>query len=527
MNINRLFIYIFLIGSLASCTMSDFADNYTDPSKLSETTVGKQFTGMIHSNRLYVLPGYRDYFVVKRITSNRYTQATGWVNIENQYVPGSAAVNDIWDAYYNFMAQYRELEKVYNGLTEQEQEDNRLFMIAANTYFYGQTQQMVDLHGDIPWTEAGMLSQNGGDYTKSYAGYDKASDIYTKMLDDLAGFADELRGLEINQAVEADFNTQDLINRGDVELWLKYINSLRLRMLTRVSGTSEFAARATAEIAEILSNPSDYPVVTDNDDNILFRIHTLGTLMGATQFQDGLESWDGNLAGEAILSHMVDNQDPRLTYVFEPGEEANGEYMGLDPLLNPTAQNDLVLSQTLSIYNRSTFSRNQYFPGVIMTASEVHLMAAEHYLKEGQSSMAKMHYEEAIKQSISFYEYLRSISNNTEAAAPVVPTDAAIASYLTMDAVSWDAAASADEQLKLIAEQKWLHFNIVQPTESWHELRRLDKVELEFWVDNSNQQSTPPSRWMYPGSEQTYNTENYAKVQSDDKLSNQIFWDVN
>jgi len=527
MNINRLFIYILLMGSLVSCTISDFEDNYTDPSKLSETTVGKQFSGMIYSQRTYELPSYWDYFVVKRITTNRFSQAVGWVNGENQYVPGSAAVNDRWNSFYNFLAQYRELQKVYEELPDVAKEDNRVFMIAAAVYFYDHTQQVVDLHGDIPWSEAGMISTNGGDYTKSYPAYDKADEIYKKMLDDLAAFADELRELDIKAAIQLDFNTQDLINRGDIDLWLKYINSLRLRMLTRVSGSSEFGARAKSEINAILSNPADYPVVMDNDNNILFNIHTLGTLMDANSFQSGLEDWDGNLAGKRILDHMVDNQDPRLTYVFEPGLESGGEYLGLDPLMNSTEQNALVLTQTLSIYNRSTISRNQYFPGIIITAAEVHYLAAEYYLKENQDAMAKMHYEEAIKQSIGFYEYLRSISNNSDSDNPVVPTEGAISDYLATSAVSWDAATSADDKLELIAEQKWLHFNVVQPNENWHELRRLKKLDLEFWVDNSNQQSLPPSRWMYPGSEQTYNMENYAKVQESDRLTNKIFWDVN
>lgn len=530
MNINRLIIYIVLIGLSASCTTSDFEENYTDPSKLAETTVGKQFTGMIMSNRGFVLPDYTNYFVVRRITSNPYTQATGWVNVENQYVPGSAAVQDRWNSYYNFLAQYREIQKVYDGLSDQEKIENRVFMIAAATYFYDQTQQIIDFYGDIPWSEAGMLSTNGGNYQESYPAYDKAEDIYTTMLDDLAGFADEMGDLAINQATVTLFKTQDLINRGDIDMWLRYINSLRLRMLIRVSGTSEFSARAKSEIGSILSNSGSYPIVDSNDSNILFQIYSLGTLMAAKGFQDGLESWDGNIAGKRILDHMVENKDPRLTYVFEKNpnpEEEIEEYLGLDPMLNPTEQNALVLSQTLSIYNRSTLSRNQYFPGVIMTAAEVHLLAAEYYLKEGQDAMAKSHYEESIKQSVGFYEYLRSISNNSESPAPVEPTDTSINEYLSMGEVAWDSASGMEEKLTLIAEQKWLHFNVVQSHESWTEIRRLDKIDFEFWVDNSNQQNLPPSRWMYPGSEQSYNMENYAVVQPEDKLTNTIFWDVN
>lgn len=526
MKIKSLYLYVLLAAGLASCTESQFEDAYTDPSKLAETTVGKQFSGMIYSNREFVLPSYWNYFVIHRITSNRYNQAVGWVNAENQYVPGSAAITDRWNAYYNVLGQYREIQKVYNSLSEDQKADQRIYMITGATFFYDYTQQVIDLHGDIPWTAAGMLSTNGGDYTKSYASYDNAEDIYTNMLDDLADFADELNTIEIEPAVLTEFKTQDLINKGNIGKWKAYVNSLRLRMLTRVSGSSALGARATTEINEILSNPATYPVVTDNANNIQWEVFSLGTILPANTFQSGLEDWNGNIASKAIIDHMLGNEDPRLPYVFEPGLEADGEYLGLDPLMNGTDQTELVATNTLSIYNRSTISRNQYFPGVIITASEVHFLAAEYYLKNNQAAMAKTHYEKAIRQSLAFYQYLRSISNNNETPAPAAPSDADVTAYLQKGAVSWDAAASAEAKMKLIAEQKWLHFNVVQPVENWAELRRLDLVELTFWTDQSNQQSQPPYRWIYPGSEQTYNLENYAVVQGEDKLTNKIFWDV-
>ncbi len=525
MKFKSLYIGAILAASFASCTVEDFEDNYTDPSKLAETTVGKQFSGMFYTNRSYVLPSYDDYFVNHRINSNRFTQATGWVNGENQYVPGSSANNNVWNNYYQTLAQYREIEKVYAGLSEAAAADQRIYMIAAKAFIYDKTQKMIDIYGDIPFTEAGMLSQNGGDYNSSYAAYDDAETLYTMMLDELADLADELNTITVSSGVQVEFKTQDLINSGDLVLWKKYINSLRLRMLSRVSGASAFSARATSEIGEILSNPSSYPVVTSNADNIKWDIYSLGTLLSATSFQSGLEDWSGNLAGKAIVDHMVGNDDPRLTYVFEPGTEAGaGEFMGLDPLMNASAQNELVNSNTLTIYSRSTISRNQYFPGLLITAPEVHFFAAEYYLKSGQDAMAKSSYEAAVKASVELYQYLRSVSNNGDSPAVVVPTAADVEAYLAKDAVSWSAATSSDAKLKLIAEQKWLHFNVINPNENWSELRRLDLVDLEFWADQSNQQSLPPYRWIYPGSEATYNTQNYAAVQAEDVLTNKLFW---
>ncbi|WP_375583298.1 SusD/RagB family nutrient-binding outer membrane lipoprotein [Cyclobacterium xiamenense] len=513
-----------LIG-LAGCQYSEFEENYTDPSKVSETSVEKQFTGFMIANRTYVLPSYWNYFVVLRITLNRYTQAVGWANEENQYVPGSAAINDRWNNYYQFLAQYRELEKVYAELTDVQKQNNRVFMIAAATYLYDHTQKIVDLHGAIPFSEAGMLSTNGGDFGKSYPGYDEPQAIYTKMLDDLAGFADELRTMTINPGILTGFQTQDLINRGDIDMWLKYINSLRLRMLTRVSGTSEFSSRATAEINAILSNPTNYPIVSSNADNITFRKHELGTLIGANDFQTGLEDWNGNIAGKVILEHMLTNGDPRLSYVFEPGEAAEGEYIGLDPFLSSSEQTELIGSNTVAIYNRSTLSRNQYFPGMLINSSQVHFMAAEHYLKAGQDAQAKAHYETGIRESVHYYDMLRGMSNNNVSPEPTAPTDAAIDAYLADADISWDGAADMNEKMERIAQQRWLHFNVVQPNENWAEMRRVDEFELEFWEDSSNPQSLPPNRWIYPGSEATYNLENYQRVQANDNLTTPLFWD--
>lgn len=194
--------------------------------------------------------------------------------------------------------------------------------------------------------------------------------------------------------------------------------------------------------------------------------------------------------------------------------------------MNQSEQAELIRGNTLTVYNRSTLSRNQFFPGVIINSAQVHFMASEYFLKKNQDAKAKDHYETGIKESIGYYQFLRSLSNDNSAGAPVVPTTASINAYLAKPQVSWSAAAGTEGKMKLIAEQKWLHFNVIQPNENWAELRRTDAVNLTFLEDQSNQQKLPPMRWIYPGAESTYNPENYAKVQANDVLDKKIFWDV-
>ncbi|MBU1820610.1 MAG: SusD/RagB family nutrient-binding outer membrane lipoprotein, partial [Bacteroidetes bacterium] len=177
MNNKIIIVALAFLFSIAGCQKADFESAYTDPSKIAQTSVEKQFTGFLNANRDYVVPSYWHYFVVLRPTINRFTQAVGWVTTENQYVPGLALTGDRWGNYYNFLTQYRELEKVFNAMSDANKTDYRIYTIASTVYLYDHTQKVVDLHGDIPFSEAGMLSTNGGDYTISYPKYDKAEDL--------------------------------------------------------------------------------------------------------------------------------------------------------------------------------------------------------------------------------------------------------------------------------------------------------------------------------------------------------------
>src|SRR5690606_25307315 len=357
-----------------SCKKSSFDEAYRDPSKVTEVTVERQFTGMIYSYRQLIVPEYRNLFVTLRPTIFRYLHITGWINEQNHLLPGAAAIEDRWSRYYEGLAQYRELETVYNKSIDAEKEQKRIFFLAAKVLFYDQTEQTVDLHGDIPWSKAGMLSTNNSDYQSSYPAYDKAEDIYTVMLDDLKAISTELNSITFSDEVAEKFATQDLINNGDVELWKRYCNSLRLRMLMRVSASETFAARATQELAEIVNNPSTYPLILANNENAQLDIFSLDDNSIHTKgIKDAFEAegWYANLASKMMIDHMVANSDPRLPFFFEKG--SGGQYKGLDQALPSGQQSSLARGGTISIVNRSTFSRNQYFPGILFSATETNL----------------------------------------------------------------------------------------------------------------------------------------------------------
>lgn len=240
-----------------------------------------------------------------------------------------------------------------------------------------------------------------------------------------------------------------------------------------------------------------------------------------------IDGWAGDDASKVMIDLLTESEDPRLRVMFEPGANAGGTYEGVNQLLNGNDQQSMINDGLIAFYNRSTYSENQYFPGVLINAAEVSFIKAEHLIKSGNDAAAKTAYEEGIKQSIEFYYAVRAGSNSSISGNPDQPSAAEISNLLESEPVNWDNASSQEEKIALIGMQKWLHFNIVQPYQNWAEVRRLGVPNLTFWVDNSSNQTTPPVRWEIPGEELTYNGANYEAVRSSDDLNNKIFWDVN
>jgi len=509
----------------SSCKKNSFEDMYRDPGKVTETTVEKQFAGMIYSYRQLIVPEYRNLFVTLRPTIFRYLHTTGWINETNQLLPGGAAIEDRWSRYYEGLSQYRELETIYNNSVAAEKEEKRIFFLTAKILFYDQTQQTVDLHGPIPWSKAGMLSTNKSDYQNSYPAYDQPEDIYSTMISDLKSISAELNTITVGKSMTEKFKTQDIINNGDIALWKKYCNSLRLRLLTRVAASSKFGTQANQEIAEIVNNQNTNPLILTNAENAQLDIYNLDdNSINTKNIRDAFEAsgWYANLASKRMIDHMVDKVDPRLPYMFEPGTAATGKFIGLDQTKPSADQVALVNGGTLSIFNRSTYSRNQYFPGVLFSATETNLLLAEYYNKSGNAGAAKTAFEKSIKESIDLYKNIRSKSNDNLIPAPANPTESAITAYINN--INWDAAGN---KLELIATQKWIHFNVIQTVQAWSEQRRLDFPKFDFVVQGADIQKTVPVKFTLPPSESVYNATNYEAVKAQDNVNTKLFWDVN
>lgn len=165
---------------------------------------------------------------------------------------------------------------------------------------------MTDYYGDVYYTEA-LKARQGILYPK----YDHQADIYTGLLKEL----DEATTL-INAGTEPISNTYDLMFAGDKSKWLKFANSLKLRLLMRASGKlADAGARMTALINQ--------PLLTEATENA--SIAYVGTTAdnswtGGPLNWGTIDNFDTRRPCKTLVDKLADLKDPRLQVWFAPVE---------------------------------------------------------------------------------------------------------------------------------------------------------------------------------------------------------------
>src|SRR2546423_2654956 len=506
---------------LSSCKKSDFDKNYYDPEKAVNANIGSLYAGLFYTDENItglherVVPRYWNLYTFQIPVMGEYSQTIGYTNGNRIYEQPVNYTQNRWDDYYaGTMARYREVEKFYNKLTsDADRKGYQLFLETSRIFLYDQTAQMVDLWGDIPFTAAGQLNATGNIIT---AKYDKGKDIYSFILTDLKRISDYLASASPDPFYSNLLKKYDLVNGGSLPEWQKYANSLRLRLAMRTSYVDESSAKSIVQ--EVLNNSSQYPVVENVSENV--QIKVTGNLV--SQSNDIRNGFGVNPFAPGLLldSVMAPSNDPRLPVFFTTNK--NGEYRGVPNTWTASRVSDSTNANYFSRYDSATFTENNHFPGVIITAAEVSFLKAEAYERWGGGD-AKAAYENGIRQSIQYYYYINSISDYVNHDTP--PSDAQITAYLSDPIVAY----SSDQQTNLnkIATQKWIDFNVMQAQQAWAEWRRSRLPALSFPTDPSSALSpNVPARLLYPSTESVLNAANYAAVKSEDLVTTKVFWDV-
>ncbi len=375
-------------------------------------------------------------------------------------------------------------------------------------------QRVTDSYGPIPYSK---LESNESVYVE----YDSQEAVYTKMFEELD---EAIETLGRNTTLSSDaWSRYDGVYYGNIAQWLKYANSLKLRMAMRLTEVKPDLARTKA--SEAIAGG----VITANADN---------AAMHAAENRTTLiyNDWGDHRVGADILCYMTGYNDPRVEKMFLPNDVGNyvGIRIGIDVAGKATAMtkySNLIVESTT--------------PYLWFNAAEATFLRAEYELRWGSEATAQSLYEEAIR--LSFEERGASgadayVADGTSRPAaytdPLGMYSAAAQSTIT---IAWAPGAdNFEENLERIITQKWIAI-FPLGVEAWSEHRRTGYPRLMPVVADKSGGGVDVAqgarRLPYPVEEyQQNNTNLQAAIQTldaeqtngnrtGDQMGTRVWWD--
>jgi hypothetical protein len=320
-------------------------------------------------------------------------------------------------------------------------------------------QPMTDYWGPIPYSEVG----NG----LKTVNYDAQDVIYKDFLVQLAKATADLQAYKGKNLL----GSNDLVYKGDVDKWILFANTLRLRIAIRISAVEPALAKTNAEAAiaggVMETNAHDaYIAITKDNPNSMNQ---------AT-------AWNEFRMSAAMESVLTGYEDPRLSKFFAPIPGTTATYKGIR---NGYTQVQLGLPENentklSNVADRFLPINSVSNPFEVMMAAEAWFLRAEGALKGWNmgAGTAKSFYEKGIETSLKQW----GISDPAAIAAytastktPIAVTGAVVSPALTDLPVAW--TTNAARQLEQIHTQKWLAL-WPNGVEAWAEYRRTGFPKL-------------------------------------------------
>ncbi len=337
------------------------------------------------------------------------------------------------------------------------------FLAIALILQVAEMHKITDIYGPIPYSKFGSSS--------SSVPYDAQKDIYDLFFMQLDTAMNNLKAYVARFPGATPFKKFDVVYDGDYSKWIKYANSLRLRLAMHIVKVDKTTARQQAEKA---ADPANGGLITTNADNAAAKggFHLLATICN---------DWSNARAGGAIVSYLDGYSDPRLGAYFAPSVIEPGKYKGMRA---GSIVNDMTKALMFSNISLTNFGHDA--PGMLMNAAEVNFLLAEGALRGWSmgAASAKELYEAGITASLSQWGASAGvisnyIDDNTSTPDGLVdPVNAANNSpALSNITIKWDEAADREEKLERIITQKWLA-TFPDCTESWTTFRRTAYPKL-------------------------------------------------
>lgn len=352
------------------------------------------------------------------------------------------------------------------------------------------TAVLTDLYGDVPYYNA--LRGKDGNVTPAY---DAQEAIYTAdggILDNLDKAIASLNSYDGKQSLQGD-----ILFNGNLDAWITFANSLKIKYLMRVSDRQNVAAQL-----QQIYDSGDY--MQSNGQNATFDFSD-GQPNNFRMATARIGDFNLFILSETMEEILKQYNDPRIGTFFRPTETNPGEFKGLlnGPDASQTSITVADFSRTGTIFRENTSALDANF----MTAWETQFLLAEAAERGLISASANMFYNNAVTNAFAYW--------NTP-----MPSD-----YLN----SGDAAYGMNGQDKIeqIITQKWIA-NIIHGYEGWIEYRRTGFPNLKT-ISASFNNDLIPVRMPYPTDEASLNATSYnaaAAATNGNSINARVWWDT-
>lgn len=446
---------------------------------------------------------YQFYEILAGQSFAGYMEATPtWKEKFSTYNPPSnwlaAPFEDVTTKMYPY---YRD---IYN------QTDNAVALAMADVLRVAIMHRVSDTYGPIPYSK---VIERTDESLK--VGYDSQEQVYTKMFEELDA---ALAVFEANATLgDVAFQKFDNVYFGNIARWMKFCNSLKLRMAMRLCYVEPLKAQQLAEAAV------SGGVITANMDNARL---TVEENRAALVFNN----WKDHCVGADIITYMNGYKDPRREKMFTKIE---GGYYGMRIGIDPVDRDKMILN-----YSRPVITDKD--PFLWMNAAEITFLRAEGALRGwSMGGDAQSLYNDAIK--LSFGERGATgaeayIEDQTSTPlAYVDPLDRySNPSPRSNITIKWsDEEGKFEQNLERIITQKWIAL-FPLGIEAWSEFRRTGYPKLLPVVENKSGNTINSDlmirRLPYPVNEYNENGQNLQQaigmLNGADNGGTRLWWDV-
>lgn len=365
-------------------------------------------------------------------------------------------------AYTGIMSPWLSLHKL-----AQEQNLPEVDALATVVKVAGM-HRIADTFGPIPYVNFGSSNL-----------YDSLDKIYEQFFKELDQSIEVLGNYVSGNSDAKLMSDYDYVYAGDVSKWVKFANTLRLRLAVRISYANKELAQQEAE----KSIKNIYGLIETAADRAQLQHSLLEYHHPIQEIAYNFNAGDTRPCA-SIVQYMVDLNDPRISYYFTPAAD-DGEYHGVRVGID---------TENVSGYQGgkiSNFNMNRTStPVVWMTAAESFFLRAEGALRGwNMGGDAKTFYEKGVKAS--FEEVgapdVEAYLSDTESTPKQFTDNVGSDGYQFTSKVTpaWDENADFESKLEHIITQKWIAIYPDGP-EGWSEYRRTGYPELIPVVKNRN-----------------------------------------